>query len=94
MNTPIRGRARPPGGPNATPTRGLPGGQALPVACAIMLWITAAVFAADSRIVSITGDDLQGAIDRARPGDTLMADPQREIVVSKSVVIDKPLRNC
>ena len=46
---------------------------------------------ARDRVIRVVGDDLQGAIDRAKPFDIVVADPTHEIVISKSVQIDKPL---
>ena len=47
--------------------------------------------ASQNRFIAVVGDDLKGAVDRADPGDTILADPQHEIILSKSVLIDKPL---
>ncbi len=53
--------------------------------------LTLGATAGEDRFVTVRADDLQGAIDRAQPGDIVMADPQHEIVIKKSVVIAKPL---
>ncbi|HUR57805.1 MAG TPA: hypothetical protein VM029_08845 [Opitutaceae bacterium] len=58
-------------------------------------WVLAAsapaAAAVRNRTIHVAGDDLQGAIDRAQPFDIVVADPNHEIVVHKSVTIDKPL---
>ncbi len=64
----------------------LVGGESFPA-----LGATPGSAASQKRFISVVGDDLQGAVDRAQPGDTLLADPQHEIILSKSVLIDKPL---
>ncbi len=52
------------------------------------------VLAAESngqRTIPVAGDDLQGAIDEANPGDTVLAYPNRTIVIHDTVIVDKPL---
>jgi len=43
------------------------------------------------RVISVSGDDLQAAVDAAQAGDILHADPRREIILDATVTIDKPL---
>ena len=43
------------------------------------------------RTVIVSGDDVQAAINEARPGDTVLADPNRQVVIGETIVVDKPL---
>ncbi len=42
-------------------------------------------------VIYIEGDDIQGAIDAAQPGDTVIGDPNRLIVVDETITVEKPL---
>lgn len=46
---------------------------------------------ARNRVVHVLGDDLQGAVDAARPGDAILADPNHLITVNETITVEKPL---
>ena len=46
---------------------------------------------AHNRAVHVIGGELQGAIDAAQPGDTVIADPNHLIIVDETITVEKPL---